>query len=108
VGSEAELAAIDERYASLWKQDAPRVRAPSAEVTLRIVVATAGMLQPDAPMTKHFPPAWRKVVDRLRPERAWIAWSYEPVSGTRGTDYDGLVWLDDRWVWFPAPWRVLA
>ncbi len=108
VGTEAELASIDARYAALWVADPPRVRAPSAQVTLRIIVATGGMLLPDAPMAKAFPPTWARVAERLRPERAWIAWAYEPVAGGRSADYDGLVWVDDRWVWFPAPWRVLA
>lgn len=107
LGTDAELGAIDDRYAALWTADPPRVRAPSAQVTLRIIVATGGMLLPEAPMAKAFPPAWAAVAERLRPERAWIAWAYEPVGGGRSADYDGLVWLDDRWVWFPAPWRVL-
>jgi len=25
-----------------------------------------------------------------------------------GTRYHGLVRLDDRWVWFPQPWRLVA
>lgn len=108
VGTPEELSAIDQRYAELWAREAPRVRAPSAQVSLRIVVATGGMLLPDAPMAKTFPPQWARVAERLRPERAWVAWAYLPAGGGRGTDYDGLVWLDDRWVWFPAPWRVLA
>ena len=106
-GTDAELAAIEARYTELWAKDPPRVRAPAAAVTLRIIVATAGMLLPDAPMAKTFPPRWASVAERLRPERAWVAWAYEPVGGGRSTDYDGLVWIDDRWAWFPAPWRVL-
>ncbi len=108
LGTPDELQAIDARYAALWSRDPPRVRAPSAQVALRILVATGGMLGADAPMNKLFPRSWAAVAARLRPERTWVAWAYEPVGGGRPTDYDGLVWLDDRWVWFPAPWRVLA
>jgi hypothetical protein len=107
LGSAAELAAIDARYAALWSREPPRVRAPAARVTLRVMVATGGMLLPDAPMAKTFPEAWARVAERLRPERTWVAWAYQPEGGGRATDYDGLVWLDDRWAWFPAPWRVL-
>jgi hypothetical protein len=107
-GSAADLAALDARYARLWEADPPRVRAPAASVTLRIVVATAGMLLPDAPMAKAFPPSWARVAERLRPERTWVAWSYVPTGPGRANDYDGLVWIDDRWAWFPAPWRVLG
>lgn len=106
-GTDAELAAIEAKYARLWAKDPPRVRAPAAQVTLRIVVATGGMLLPDAPMPKAFPARWLDIAERLRPERAWVAWAYEPTGGGRSADYDGLVWIDDRWVWFPAPWRVL-
>ena len=24
-----------------------------------------------------------------------------------GMAYDGLVWIDDHWAWFPKPFRVL-
>ena len=107
LGTAEELAAIEARYASLWSADPPRVRAPSAQVQLQIRVATGGMLHPDAATGHPFPAAWAGIAPRLRPERAWIAWSYQPVSGGRSNDYDGLVWLGDRWVWFPSPWRVL-
>ncbi len=108
LGTDAELAAIDAGYAELWRRDPPRVRAPAAAVTIQILVATGGMLLPDAPMAKTFPPRWARIAERLRPERAWVAWAYLPVGGGRGTDYDGLAWVDDRWVWFPAPYRVLG
>jgi hypothetical protein len=107
VGDESEFSMIEARYASLWSADPPRVRAPAREVQLRIFVATAGMLgEPD--MSPGWPRHWAAVAPRLVPSRTWVAWQYAPTDGSRGTDYDGLVWLDDHWAWFPAPWRVIG
>ena len=106
-GDPARIATIEEAYARLWSSDPPRVRAGSAAVSLRIHVAPAGMLGPDSGAPMDWPVPYLRIAGELVPSRTWVAWSYLPVGGGRGNDYDGLVWLGDRWVWFPAPWRVL-
>jgi hypothetical protein len=106
-GSAEQIAAIEQRYLNLWSTDPPRVRAPTREVHLRIFVATAGMLaQPD--MTPPWPRSYASIADQLQPSRTWVAWAYAPTDGGRPSDYDGLVWVEDHWAWFCAPWRVLA
>lgn len=106
-GDPARIAAIEHAYLSLWAKDPPRVRANAPAVTLKLHVAPAGMLSADSAAPQAWPVPYSRVAAELEPSRVWVAWSYLPTSGARGTDFDGLVWLDDRWVWFPAPWRVL-
>jgi hypothetical protein len=108
VFSPADAARVEPLYARLWDRDPPRVRAPGPRVTLRIAVATAGMLAADDTVAATFPARWRTIAGSLVPDRTWVAWAYVPEGGGRAEEVDGLVWLDDRWVWFPAPWRVLA
>lgn len=103
-----DAARVEPLYARLWDRDPPRVRAPGPRVSLRIAVATAGMLAADDTVAATFPARWRTIAGALVPDRTWVAWSYVPEGGGRAEEVDGLVWLDDRWVWFPAPWRVLA
>lgn len=103
-----DSAAIEARYAELWDRDPPRIRASAAEVSLRIHVANAGLLTPGSPTHAAWPRQYDAVLAQLNPGRTWVAWSYEPTNGRRGTDYDGLVWVDDHWAWFPAPDRVLT
>lgn len=103
-----DTTAIDARYAELWDRDPPRIRASAAEVSLRIHVANAGSLAPGSPTHAAWPRKYDAVLGQLNPARTWVAWSYEPTNGRRGTDYDGLVWVDDHWAWFPAPDRVLG
>ncbi|GDX83547.1 hypothetical protein LBMAG42_53580 [Deltaproteobacteria bacterium] len=106
-GDAARIAAIEHAYQSLWAKDPPRVRANAPAVTLKLHVAPAGMLGPDSAAPQAWPVPYSRIAAELEPSRTWVAWSYLPTGGGRGTDFDGLVWLDDRWVWFPAPWRVL-
>ena len=37
----------------------------------------------------------------------WAAWKYVVPGATSGLAYDGLVWCEDHWSWFPRPYRVL-
>lgn len=107
VGDPARIAAIEHAYQSLWAKDPPRVRANAPAVSLKMHVAPAGMLAADSAAQQPWPVPYSRIAAELEPSRTWVAWSYLPTSGARGTDFDGLVWLGDRWVWFPAPWRVL-
>ena len=70
-------------------------------------VAPAGMLTYDNSLSRHFPGGYAAIAPLLQPERVWVAWKSIEPSRTTGMAYDGLVWLDDHWAWFPKPYRVL-
>lgn len=55
-----------------------------------------------------FPGGYKQVAPQLLPGRIWLAWKYVRPQETMGMAYDGLVWLDDHFAWFPKPWRLLA
>lgn len=38
--------------------------------------------------------------------RVWASWRYAVPGRTAGLFYDGLVWCDDHWTWFPKPQRL--
>lgn len=82
---------------------------PSSEQSeLRIYVAPAGMLGHDNELSRHFPGGYRAIAHLLNPHRVWAAWKYVRPSTGSGLAYDGLVFVDDHWVWFPKPYRVLG
>lgn len=94
-------------YAALWARP-PRFEAPRAdESTLRIHVAPAGMLADDNDLSRPFPGGYREVASLLDPHRVWVAWKYTRPDQGIGLAYDGLVWCEDHWAWFPKPYRVL-
>lgn len=85
--------------------------APAARVApiegaseLQITLAPAGMLADDNALSRQFPSGYGSIAHLLAPQRIWARWKYLRP----GVAYDGLVWLDKRWVWFPKPYRVLS
>ncbi|MBW1876968.1 MAG: hypothetical protein JRJ84_01265 [Deltaproteobacteria bacterium] len=60
------------------------------------------MLREDNELSAHFPEAYHAVAQVLDTSRVWMCWRYD------GLRYDGLVWVNDHWAWFPKPWRVLS
>ena len=99
--------AASEAYeaAALTARVAP-VSAMGNEVQLAL--APAGMLGDDNALSRQFPSGYRAIAHLLAPERIWARWKYVRRGEAAGISYDGLVWLDDRWVWFPKPYRVLS
>lgn len=93
-------------YANLT--GAARVGSVAAGSVLQVALAPAGMLADDNMLSRPFPAGYRAIADLLVPQRIWCRWTYVRPGETRGMAYDGLVWLDARWVWFPKPYRVLS
>ena len=102
-----ELAEIAESsFAAQWPQ-APAVTRLKGSHRLQIHVAPAGMLLEDNELSRHFPGGYRRLAAHLAPQRVWVAWKVIERGASSGMAYDGLVWIDDHWAWFPKPFRVL-
>lgn len=97
-----------EAYAALWERDVEVTSPRGASCTGHVHVAPAGMLVEDNELSWHFPGGYRAVAKLLDPHRVWVAWKYVKPGEKSGMSYDGLVWCDDHWAWFPKPYRVLA
>ncbi|MEJ8850982.1 Imm49 family immunity protein [Variovorax rhizosphaerae] len=99
-------AAFSEAAERMW---AAGPRLPAATPGSRVVchVAPAGMLADDNELSRHFPGGYRALAADLQPQRVWVAWKVIAPGATDGMAYDGLVWLDDHWAWFPKPFRWL-
>jgi hypothetical protein len=83
----------------------PRVQ---ADGELELALAPAGMLGDDNALSRRFPGGYRAIAHLLAPQRIWASWKYVRRGERAGVAYDGLVWLDERWVWFPKPYRALS
>ncbi len=104
VAAEAEAA-----YLSLWAKDPPRIRGRADRVTLTIRVCPAGFFGTPNPLAAQFPPGYQRLAPLLNPSSVWVSWDMD--SPGHSQDFDGLVWVSGdpgRWVWFPAPYRVLG
>ena len=89
-----------------WKASPP-VRTPDpAYSELSLWVAPAGMLDRENLLSRQFP-GYRGLAPWLDPHRVWLAWRFAKPGALGGLSYDGLVWCDDHWAWFPRPYLVL-
>lgn len=73
-----------------------------------IHLAPAGAFVDDNAMSRPFPGGYRSVANLLVPARVWATWQYHSTGNSAGICYDGLVWCDDHWAFFPKPYRVLT
>ncbi|RSD22816.1 hypothetical protein [Amycolatopsis eburnea] len=95
------------RYERAWDAGIG-FRRPVGRPRVRIHLAPAGALVDDNALSRPFPGGYRSVARRLVPTRVWAAWRYHSPGATAGLSYDGLVWCDDHWAFFPKPYRVLT
>jgi hypothetical protein len=93
-------------YELVWAQP-PQVEERGA-LQLIVDAAPAGMLASDNELSRKFPGGYRALAPFLVENRIWFVWRYVRPPDREGTRYDGLVRLDDRWVWFPKPYRVVG
>jgi hypothetical protein len=103
----AIVSAVRQRYQTMWSGKMELPLAPGGYTELDIHIAPAGMLASDNELSRPFPAGYRGIAHLLQPERVWAAWRYHQPGNASGILFDGLVWCDERWVWFPKPFREL-
>jgi hypothetical protein len=104
----ATVEAARDAYARFWRSAHPFPRPDALHSELQIFASPAGMLREENLLSRHFPQGYRAIARMLDPHRVWVAWSYLCPGTTGGLAYDGLVWCDDHWAWFPRPYSVLG
>lgn len=86
---------------NLWRRPGPQQR------DILCYVAPAGMLTYENELSRPFPGGYQAIASRLKSSRVWVAWKYVVPGASSGLAFNGLVWVDDHWAWFPKPYRVL-
>lgn len=94
-------------YERLWATPPMALGVAPDQTALRVAAATVDLLRVPNPVGDAFPGGYRRIVEMLVPGRVWVAWKYVRPGSATGMAFDGLVFLDDHWAWFPKPWRGL-
>lgn len=103
----AEIAdTLREGYDALW-QAPPPWRLRSDQTVLRVTSASVDELRAGEGGARAFPGGWRDVVPHLADGYVWSVWELLAPGASAGLSFDGLVAIDDRFAWFPKPWRLL-
>ena len=59
------------------------------------------------PAIENFPKGYQRIGKYLRPGLNIFRWKFVEPGQSMGMAYDGLICLNDRWVWIPKPWSFL-
>jgi hypothetical protein len=102
---EAVAATARENYERLWTNIPPIQGKATQSVVLAWICLSGHFAGPDG---KRFPGGYQKILDRMKPDIPWVSWKFVAPGQVHGMAYDGLVRIDDRWVWFPKPWKFIA
>jgi hypothetical protein len=104
----AVVEAARHAYESRWDVGVAMSFPSSTQSELRIFVAPAGLLASANDLSRHFPGGYAAIARHLQPHSVWAAWTFVEPGADSGLAFDGLVWCDDHWAWFPKPYRFLA
>lgn len=100
------VARAREGWAHFWANP-PRSLAKPGQTDALVFAAPSEKFLGDNEFSHEFPGGYRKIANKLKPGNVWVRFKYVVPGETTGMAYDGLVYLDDHWAWFPKPWRVL-
>lgn len=94
-------------YSEVWASGQMVVAPKPDQTGLLIAAATSDDLREWNYRARAFPGGYQDVARHLVPGRTWIRWKFVVPGEQLGMAYDGMVWCDDHWAWFPKPWRAL-
>jgi hypothetical protein len=113
--TEAEVKAVyaDPLGAAMWKNYAEQMGpgvsfAPKAGQTdLIVVYATTRDLFDKKPVLQDFPGGYKDVLQYLKIDVPIVRFKFVKPGETLGYAFDGLIYINNRWVIMPKPWRSL-
>jgi hypothetical protein len=94
-------------FGALWNAP-PKSLGKPHQTEVHATAADAASLRDDNDISKAFPGGYRKIAHLLQPDVIWVSFKLVAPGESLGMSHDGLVKLDDRWAWFPKPWRILG
>jgi hypothetical protein len=90
-------------YEKLWSSGEAVIAPKKGQTKLKVSSATTEDLREGS---NAFPGGYRKVASKLKKGLTFYAWKFTEPGEDLGMAYDGLVFVNDHWVWVPKPWRV--
>ncbi|HWV14422.1 MAG TPA: hypothetical protein VN030_03240 [Cellvibrio sp.] len=78
-----------------------------SDIRIEVIASPAGLLRWPNLLSDKFPGGYRDIAGWMNPKRIWMCWKLLGPSDTC-VSYDGLVWLDNKWLWLPKIFRYLT
>lgn len=94
-------------YESMWKRTPSVVWNPRHTV-IRFQVALSDDFLTSHPRAAAFPKGFRDIANELAKGLPWAVFDLLEAGETLGLSTDGLVFLDNRLLWFPRPYVAVG
>lgn len=97
---------LEEMHAGMWAQK--RAVAPKeGQTELLLWSATSEDLQNETGDAKEFPNGYKRAAKLLKPGITWYRFKFVKPGERIGMAFDGLAFVNGRWVFTPKPWRAV-
>lgn len=100
-------AKAEAHYKAAWDLGRLVLARKPDQTELLVWAATSEELQKGTGNAREFPGGYRSVVQHFQPGITWYRFKFVEPGSTSGMAYDGLVFVNGRWVIIPKPWRAL-
>jgi len=95
-------------YLGLWGQIRPVIVPGPGHTEVKVTACLSEWFASGNALARRFPEGYNQIAGLFEPGVVWVAWKYVGRGGLESLTYDGLVWLDNYFAWFPKPFQVLA
>jgi hypothetical protein len=98
---------LETHYQKMWADPNASIKPNEGQTQLLLYSATTEEIaagQGDAP---NFPGGYKKAVEVMKPGVRWYRFKFVKPGETLGMAFDGLVFVNGKWRFFPKPWRGL-
>ncbi|MBN2570962.1 MAG: hypothetical protein JXA68_02430 [Ignavibacteriales bacterium] len=97
-----------QRYSTMWENEDLAIRPDTNQVEIIIdSTTTEELLQWTGTAALEFPGGYQEIAEKLHDSLKIYKFKFVQPGSKIGVSFDGLVFLNDRWMIFPKPWRVL-
>ena len=96
----ADAAKAETYYTKMWKDPNAKIKPNAGQTQLLLFGTTTDLVSKD----REFPGGYSKV--RLQGKFPIYRWKFVERGKTLGMAYDGLVFVNGHFAFFPKPWRV--
>ncbi|MET7402756.1 hypothetical protein ABZS66_55675 [Dactylosporangium sp. NPDC005572] len=92
----------------LWNGQKVDMGVSAAQTDLKVFQATSEDIRKwTKAVERDFPGGYKQLGPHLKPGLTVYRWKYTEPGEDSGRAYEGLVYVNDHWIWVPKAWEIL-
>jgi len=107
VYDEASVEKIRTWYQHAWSTHKLTIQGTRDQTELQVFHMTTDDVKANADPAKQFPNGYQRLASALKPGVTIYGFRFVKPGETTGTAYDGLIFVNGHWAFFPKPFHAL-